>query len=128
MTGFFDEIEPLVLEENEQPVYAVRARLLPSLADAILIAFFAPTLMMFPWVVIHFLFRRTVYVITTQRVVVLDSEGVVSDLRLESIQSFRGSRTALFLSGEHGTLWLPRVPDAWYFEEIIRRTMARLGY
>ncbi|KIC41328.1 hypothetical protein RA27_10450 [Ruegeria sp. ANG-R] len=118
-------MELLVLGENEQPVYAVRARLLPSLSDAILIAVIAPTLMMFPWVMIHFIFRRTIYVITTQRVVVLDAGGVVSEMCLSDIKNFRGSRTALLLRGARIKLWLPRLPDAWHFEDIIRRTIKK---
>ncbi|MDX1743690.1 MAG: hypothetical protein R3186_08850 [Ruegeria sp.] len=125
MTVLFNEIEPLILGENEQSVYAVQARLLPSLSDATLVAVFAPTLMIFPWVIIHFLFRRNVYVITTQRVIVLDASGVVSEMCLSDIMHFRGSKTALLLRGACLKLWLPRLPDAWYFEDIIRRTIKK---
>ncbi len=114
-----------MLGENEQPVYAVQARSLPSLSDAILIAVFAPTLMMIPWVTLHFLFRRTLYVITTQRVIVLDSGGVMGEMCLSDIKHFRGSRTALLLRGKRQKLWVPRLPDAWYFEDIIRRSIKK---
>lgn len=121
-------MSPILLNQDEQAVYAVKACVLPTLTDAILILIFAPTLMMFPWLVIHFAFRRTYYVITTQRVLVLDAGGVIGEARLSDIDRIRGSRSALMLMGADTRLWLPRLPDAWHFEGIITRVMAKVGH
>lgn len=100
---------------------------MPTLADVILIGVLSPTLAMIPWLIIHFSFRRMVYVITTQRVLVSDSSGVIGEMRLSEISGFRGSRTSLLLSGNGPKLWLPRLPDAWQFETIIRKVSDKVS-
>lgn len=116
--------EPLELEDNEQFVFAVAARSLPTLGEFIAIGVVAPTLMLLPWLMVHRGFRRTVYVITTIRVIVAEPRALTGEIDLQDITRVRSNRTALVLHGKEGArLRVSRVPDAWYFETILRRVI-----
>ncbi|SPJ31245.1 hypothetical protein [Falsiruegeria mediterranea] len=115
--------QPLTLNENEQIVFSEQARVLPTLTDLIAVAVFAPTLMLVPWLIVHRLFRRTVYLITTQRVLIDESDGVAAEMALDEIVKFRGTRKSLLIVGAKRRLWVARCHDAWRFETIVERVI-----
>lgn len=117
--------QPLMLNEDEQIVFSEQARVLPTLTDLIAVAVFAPTLMLIPWLMVHRLFRRTVYMITTQRVLIIEPDGVTAEMALDEIVKFRGTRKSLLIVGDNRRLWVARSHDAWRFETIVDRLIKR---
>ncbi|WP_164661573.1 hypothetical protein [Tropicibacter sp. Alg240-R139] len=120
------QFQAVTLSEGEQIVFSEQSRVLPILKDAIYIAIFAPTLMLMPWLTVHRMFRRSVYLVTTQRVLVVEPDGVVGEIGVSDIVGFRGTRSSLLIIGGTSRLWLPRLHDAWRFETIVQRVIERV--
>jgi len=66
---------PIVLNDGEQVVHAVHARILPTLTEVVVIALCAPLALVI-WLFVHRSFRSSTYVITTQRVLSVERSGV----------------------------------------------------
>ena len=117
---------PINLNENEQVVLAVEGRTLPSLSDAIFVVIFAPALFLLPLLVLHRFFRPVSYLITTQRILVAEPEGQRDSLSLREISKIRGTRTSLMIYTTKHRMWLSRLPDAWYFENVINNLIEKI--
>ncbi|MEO9780803.1 MAG: hypothetical protein ABJH07_22220 [Sedimentitalea sp.] len=117
------EFAALTLENDEQIVFAAAARSFPTLWEIIVFVLFSPALAVLPALAVHYAFRRSVYVITTRRVLAIEPERVAGEMRLLDIVGFRGTRKALMIRSGSGCLWLSRLQDAWQFETIVKRVM-----
>jgi len=117
----FYDYQPLLLEETEQVVHVVHGRVLPSISDVVLIAVFSPTLMFLVWLSVHRFFRSVTYIVTTQRVLVVESQGIVGEMHLKEILRIKTLRKAMMIQGTSGRLWLSRLPDAWHFETTLEK-------
>ena len=109
------------MKETEQLVHAVEGRILPTFSDFFWIVLFAPSLIFLVWLSVHRLFRSVTYIITTQRVLVVEPQGVVDEIQIKDIQRTRTRRRAMMIHGPSNRLWLSRLPDAWRFEAILER-------
>ena len=90
-------ISPILLGENEQVVFAVMGKALPSLSDAIWFMFFPLMTFFLPLLLIHRLFRPVAYMITTNRILVVEPEGLLDEIALNGIVKMRGTRTSLLI-------------------------------
>ncbi|AZV80249.1 hypothetical protein EBB79_01310 [Parasedimentitalea marina] len=112
---------PLQLEEGEQRVQIIRGRVSPTISDLALIVLFSPTLMLVIWLSLHRLFRPVAYILTTQRVLVMEPQNVVGEIAIKDIQRIRTLRKAMMIQSPSSRLWLSRLPDAWQFEATLEK-------
>lgn len=118
---------PLKLGELEQVVFAIEGRIVPSLNDLIWILAIAPAWIITSALILHRLFRPICYLITTQRVIAIEPNGGREDIYLSEITRTRGTKTSLMLIGAQKRLWLSRLPDAWFFEHLIGKTIEKVS-
>ncbi|MDC0657883.1 hypothetical protein N6L27_07755 [Leisingera sp. SS27] len=111
---------PLVLRDGEQVVHAVHARIAPTLTEILVIVLCAPVALVI-WLFVHRAFRSATYVITTQRVLVVEKQGMSSEVAIKDIRRLRTVRGAMMIHTAETRLWLPRLPDGWQFETILNR-------
>lgn len=105
---------------------AVNGRVFPSIWDLFLIFAVSPTVVLVPWLTLHYMFRSVTYVITTERVLVVEPRGITDQIRIDQITRCRGSRKSLLIYGRSNRVWLPRLPDAWHFEAVILKLRDRI--
>ena len=110
----------ILLNEDEQLVYAVHARIAPTLTEIAVIVLCAPVALVV-WLFAHRVFRSATYVITTQRVLVVEKQGTSDGISIAEIQRVRTRRRAMMIYGGGKRLWLPRLPDGWHFEAILNK-------
>lgn len=101
-------------------VLAVAGRVLPTLNSAIWIWIFAPTVTLLPLLLFHRAWRSVTYIITTERVLIVEPQGVVDEIRLGEISKVRTSRASMMIYGQHRRFWLSRLPDGVFFASVIR--------
>lgn len=65
---------PILLNEDEQIVHAVHASIAPTFTEIAVIVLCAPVALVI-WLFVHRVFRSAAYVITTQRVLVVEKRG-----------------------------------------------------
>ncbi|KIC24930.1 MULTISPECIES: hypothetical protein [unclassified Leisingera] len=111
---------PIPVREGEQIVHAVHARIAPTLTEVVIIVLCAPVALVI-WLFVHRAFRSATYVITTQRVLVVERRGACSEVAIKDIQRLRTFRGAMMIHAAETRLWLPRLPDGWQFETILNR-------
>ncbi|MCA0857982.1 hypothetical protein [Phaeobacter italicus] len=116
---------PIVLNDGEQVVHAVHARILPTLTEVGVIALCAPLALVI-WLFVHRSFRSSTYVITTQRVLSVERSGVCDEVGIGDIQRLKTRRGAMMIYAGGKRLWLPRLPDGWHFETVLNNVQ-RLG-
>lgn len=109
---------PVVLEEGEQVVYAVHARIAPTLTEVAVIVLCAPLAMVI-WLFLHRGGRSSTYVITTRRVLSVERTGACSGVYINDIQHLKTRRGAMMIVAGGKRLWLPRLPDGWHFEAVL---------
>lgn len=123
---YFKQYSARLLDTNEQVVFAVEGRVLPSLSDFIFIIAFAPALYLAPLLMLHHLFRPISYVITTERILSIEPGNAPETIKLTEITRMKGSKKSLLIYGVKKRLWLSRLPDAWHFETIIRKVTEKI--
>lgn len=124
---FPKKYDPVVLGDDEQIVLAVDGRILPSLSDFTFIFLFAPAWFLAPLLIVHRLFRPITYIITTERVLAVEPNGVLQAIMLSEIDHMKGSRTSLMVFGNNKRLWLARLPDAWFFESVLGNVIEKMA-
>lgn len=117
----------VLLNENEQIVLSVKGKILPSLGDAILIFVFAPAWFFLPLITLHRTFRPISYIITTERILAVEPNGVMCSICLDKITKIKGTKTSMMVYGTEGRLWLPRLPDAFFFETVVWKVIEKTG-
>lgn len=111
---------PIELLEGEQLVYAVHARIAPTLTEVVITVLCAPVVLVV-WLFVHRAFRSATYVITTRRVLAVDKQGQFGEVAIRDIQRLRTFRGAMMIHAVETRLWLPRLPDGRQFETILNR-------
>ncbi|MEX0305391.1 MAG: hypothetical protein AB3N24_23475 [Leisingera sp.] len=111
---------PILLNEDEQLVYAVHARIAPTLTEVVVVVLCAPVALVI-WLFVHRAFRSATYVITTQRVLVVEKQGTCDEVEVSAIQRLKTRRGAMKIYAGGKRLWLPRLPDGWHFESILNK-------
>lgn len=111
---------PIMLHEDEQLVHAVHARIAPTLTEVVIIVLCAPVALVI-WLFVHRAFRSSTYVITTQRVLVVDKQGDCSEVTIRDIKRLRTFRGAMVIHAGKSRLWLSQLPDGSHFERILNK-------
>jgi len=122
---YSNSFSEITLNENEQIVITCHGRIWLSLNNIIWILLFAPAYLFVPLLTLHHLFRPVCYIITTQRVLVVEPSSIIQSMDLNQIKKMSGSRTSLMLHSEENRMYLARLQDAWQFETIINKTRER---
>lgn len=121
------EFAPLTLHDGEQVVHAAQARRWPDPILLIFSLFYLKILLTFLLAQsIHRLFRPQIYMITTQRVLIAEPEGIIAEMPLSEITKTRGSRRRLMIYGTQGRIWMNRQEDGWRFRDTLHNTLNRL--
>lgn len=123
----FEQYSPVPLNENEQIVLSVAGKILPSLTDAIFIVVFAPAWFFLPLLTLHRTFRPITYIVTTDRILAVEPRGVINSIYLSKVTKTKGPKTSLMVYGTENRLWLSRLPDAWFFENVVWKVIEKVG-
>ena len=115
------------LNKHEQIVLAVDARILPSLSDMMFITLFVPVWFFLLVPILHRIFRPITYIITTERILAVEPNGKFYGIGLDRIIKMKGTKTSLMVYGSKDRLWLPRLPDAWFFETVVWNVIDKVG-
>lgn len=118
---------PIELQTDEQIVHTIAASRLPTLTEIIFASAVFPFWLYGFLVFVHRLFRPLAYVITTRRVIVAEPNGTIDEIDLTTIKRMRGTRKALMIYGEINRVWLSRLPDARFAENLIRRVQKKMS-
>ncbi|TCS67667.1 hypothetical protein EDD52_101770 [Primorskyibacter sedentarius] len=118
---------PVSLNKHEQIVMAVDARIFPSLSDVIFITLFVPVWFFLLVPILHRIFRPITYIITTERILAVEPNGKSYGIGLDGITKMKGTKTSLMIYGAEDRLWLPRLPDAWFFESVVWNVVDKVG-
>lgn len=113
------EYAPILLNNSEQVVIAIEGRLLPTLSSALWITVISPSAVFLPLLIFHRFWRSITYVVTTERVLIVEPHGSVGEIKLDEIVKIRASKTSMMIYGPKKRLWLSRLPDACFFENLI---------
>lgn len=113
------EYAPIMLNDGEQVVTAIEGSLLPSLSSAIWIYVVSPSTIFLPLLIFHRFWRSITYFVTTERVLIVEPHGIVGEIKLDEILKIRSSKTSMMIYGREKRLWLSRLPDALFFENLI---------
>ncbi|MEK0164540.1 hypothetical protein VWX35_10620 [Phaeobacter sp. A36a-5a] len=105
---------------GEQVVHATHARIALTLTEVIVIVLCAPLALVI-WLFIHRAFRSVTYIMTTQRVLIVEKQGIADQIRIQDIQRVRARRHAMVISGMGKCLWLARLQNGWQFDTILTR-------
>ncbi|AHD08102.1 hypothetical protein [Phaeobacter gallaeciensis] len=111
------------LLEGEQAVHATHARIAPTLNEIIVIVLCAPVALVI-WLFIHRSFRSVTYIITTRRVLIVEKQGIVDQIRIQDIQRVKVRRRAVMIFAMRKRLWLARLQNGWQFDTILTRVRA----
>ncbi|NSY39791.1 hypothetical protein [Leisingera sp. ANG59] len=111
---------PIVLHECEQLVYAVHARIAPTLTEVLVVVLCAPVALVI-WLFVHRAFRSATYVINTRRVLAVDKQGAFGEVAIRNIRRLKTFRGAMMVHAGETRLWLPRLPNGWQFETILNK-------
>ena len=130
--SYTEHYAPIELNEHEQVVLAIDGRIFPNLPEFIIYLIVFP-LVAFPafffvaLLTIHRLFRPVSYVITTERVLVVEPGGMIDAIRLDQISKIKRKYTSLRVFGADRRLRLSRLPDARFFETVIWKVIAKVN-
>ncbi|UWR88704.1 hypothetical protein [Phaeobacter inhibens] len=105
---------------GEQVVHATHARIAPTLTEVIVIVLCAPVALVI-WLFIHRAFRSVTYIMTTQRVLIVEKQGIADQIRIQDIQRVQARRHAVMISVMGKRLWLARLQNGWQFDTILTR-------
>ncbi|GLO68816.1 hypothetical protein MACH17_03330 [Phaeobacter inhibens] len=105
---------------GEQVVHATHARIAPTLTEVVVILLCAPVALVI-WLFIHRAFRSVTYIMTTQRVLIVEKQGIADQIRIQDIQRVQARRHAMMISGMGKRLWLARLQNGWQFDTILTR-------
>ncbi|MEP1613480.1 MAG: hypothetical protein ABJL72_16360 [Roseobacter sp.] len=120
------EYAPVLLNDKEQVVLAIEGRLLPSLSSAIWIVLVSPSTIFLPLLIFHRFWRSITYIVTTQRILIVERQGCVGEILLDEIVKIRASKTSMMVYGKSKKLWLSRLPDAYFFENLIMNVVEKI--
>lgn len=120
------EYAPVLLNDKEQVVLAIEGRLLPSLSSAIWIVFISPSAIFLPFLILHRFWRSITYIITTERILIVEPQGCVGEISLDEIVKIRATKTSMMIYGKSKKLWLSRLPDACFFENLIANVVEKM--
>lgn len=96
------------------------------MADAIWIIGFSPAFFFLPLLTLHRLFRPVSYLLTTERLLVVEPEGEIDAIPIHQITKTRSKKTSLMIYGNGRRMWLSRLPDAWFFETVIWKVIDKV--
>lgn len=121
------QFAPILFNENEQVVIAIEGRILPTLNSAIWISMVVPVYLYLSLIIFHRFCRSVVYIVTTERVLVVEPQGIIDEIQLDEIVRIRTSRKSMMIYGQKKRLWLARIPDAIFFESLINNVIAKVA-
>lgn len=118
----------LTLNEEEQVVLAVQARRFPNVRDFILVfVLFKYFLMFLLAQSIHRVFRPQVYIITTQRVLIVEPEGILCEMPIGEIVKTRGGQGNLMIYGRRQRIWMNRLEAGWQFRDTLLNVQRKMA-